>query len=193
MLEKVKVSHGQSDVGLKRLPQVATAFVVLVCVAIRALSGWSEWTLRDAALRNAEVDVANLARSLAQHAEDTFELADTLLIGLVNRLETDGTSPPAMARVQDIIELRKATMGRVRGLFVYDETGRWLATSEKVNLAAFNNSDRDYFTRQRDSPDKQPLIGNPIKSRPGGQWIITVSRRFNHPDGSFPGGVLATP
>jgi hypothetical protein len=34
--------------------------------------------LRDAALRNAEVDVANLARSLTQHAEDTFELADSL-------------------------------------------------------------------------------------------------------------------
>src|SRR5260370_35596289 len=83
-------------------------------------------------------------------------------------------------------------MGGVRGLFVYDETGRWLATSEKVNLAAFNNSDRDYFKRHRDSPDKQPLIGNPIKSRSGGQWIITVSRRFNHPDGSFAGVVLAT-
>ncbi len=191
-MEKLKVSLGRRDAGLKRLPQVATAFVVLVCVAILALSGWREWTLRDAALRNAEVDVANLARSLAQHAEDTFELADTILIGLVNRLETDGTSPPAMARVQDIIELRKATMARVRGLFVYDETGRWLATSEKVNLAAFNNSDRDYFKRHRDSPDKQPLIGNPIKSRSGGQWIITVSRRFNHPDGSFAGVVLAT-
>jgi diguanylate cyclase (GGDEF)-like protein/PAS domain S-box-containing protein len=191
-LEKLKVSLGQRDAGPKRLPLVAAAFVVLVCVAILALSGWREWTLRDAALRNAEVDVANLARSLAQHAEDTFELADTILIGLVDRLETDGTSPPAIARLQDIIELRKATMGRVRGLFVYDETGRWLATSENVNLAAFNNSDRDYFKHHRDSPDRRPLIGNPIKSRSGGQWIITVSRRFNHPDGSFAGVVLAT-
>jgi diguanylate cyclase (GGDEF)-like protein/PAS domain S-box-containing protein len=191
-LEKLKVSLGRRDAGLKRLPLVAAAFVVMVCVAILALSGWREWTFRDAALRNAEVDLANLAQSLAQHAEDTFELADTILIGLVNRLETDGTSPPAIARLQNIIDLRKATMGRVRGLFVYDETGRWLATSEKVNLSAFNNSDRDYFKHHRDSPDRRPLIGKPVKSRSGGQWIITVSRRFNHPDGSFAGVVLAT-
>jgi diguanylate cyclase (GGDEF)-like protein/PAS domain S-box-containing protein len=191
-LEKLKKGLGRRDAGLKRLPLIAAAFVVLVCVAILALSGWREWTFRDAALRNAEVGVANLAQSLAQHAEDTFELADTILIGLANRLETDGTSPPAIARLQDIIDLRKATMGRVRGLFVYDETGRWLATSEKVNLAAFNNSDRDYFKHHRDSPDRRPLIGNPVKSRSGGQWIITVSRRFNHPDGSFAGVVLAT-
>ena len=88
---------GRRDGGPKRLSLLAAAFVVLVCVAILALSGWREWTFRDAALRNAEVDLANLAQSLAQHAEDTFELADTILIGLVSRLETDGTSPPAIA------------------------------------------------------------------------------------------------
>jgi hypothetical protein len=27
-------------------------------------------------------------------------------------------------------------MGRVRGLFVYDDKGRWLASSEKVNNLA---------------------------------------------------------
>jgi len=191
-LEKLKVSLGRRDGGLKRLPLFAAAFVVLVCVAILALSGWREWTFRDAVLENAEVDVANLARSLSQHAEDTFELADSLISGLVNQLEADGTDPAAIAKLQNVIDRRKATLGRIRGLFVYDERGRWLATSENVNLAAFNNSDRDYFKHHRDSPDRRALIGNPVKSRSGGQWIITVSRRFNHPDGSFAGVVLAT-
>ena len=189
--EKPKTSSGRSEAGVKRPPLVA-GFVALVCIAVLALSGWREWTSRDAVLRSAEVDVRNLAQSLAQHAEDSFELADTILIGLVNRLETDGTSPPAMAKIQGVIDLRKVTMGRIRGLFVYDETGRWLATSEKVNLAGLNNSDRAYFQRHRDSPDRHILIGSPVKSRSGGQWVISVSRRFNHPDGSFAGVVLAT-
>ena len=191
-MEKLKVRLGRRDGGPKRLSLIAAAFVVLVCVAILALSGWREWTFRDAALRNAEVGVANLAQSLAQHAEDTFELADTFVIGLAHRLETDGTSPAAIAKLQNVIDLSKPMLGRIRGLFVYDETGRWLATSEKVNLAAFNNSDRDYFQHHRQSADRQMLIGKPIKSRSGGQWIIPVSRRFNHPDGSFAGVVLAT-
>lgn len=42
------------------------------------------------------------------------------------------------------------------------------------------------------SASRDALIGNPVKRRPGGGWITTVSRRFNHPDGSFAGLVLAT-
>jgi diguanylate cyclase (GGDEF)-like protein/PAS domain S-box-containing protein len=36
------------------------------------------------------------------------------------------------------------------------------------------------------------MIGRPVKSRSGGQWILTASRRFNHPDGSFAGVALTT-
>jgi len=54
------------------LPIWAGAFVVLICFAILALSGWREWSTREAELRNAEVDVANLAESLTQHADDTL-------------------------------------------------------------------------------------------------------------------------
>jgi len=166
--------------------------VALICVAILVLSGWREWSSREAELKNAEVDVANLSESLTQHADDTFELADNVLTGLVHRLEVDGTGPEAIARLRTFIDLRKPSLGRIRGLFVYDETGNWLATSEAVSLKGLNNSDRDYFRHHAQSDDHRTLIGRPVKSRSGGQWIITVSRRFNHPDGRFAGVALAT-
>ncbi|WP_354116369.1 MULTISPECIES: diguanylate cyclase [unclassified Bradyrhizobium] len=87
---------------------------------------------------------------------------------------------------------RKYNRKRIRGIFVYDETGRWLATTEDVDLAGLNNSDRDYFQYHRVNTDRGTLIGKPVKSRSGGQWIITASRRFNHPDGSFAGVVLTS-
>ncbi|MBA3727506.1 MAG: diguanylate cyclase, partial [Armatimonadetes bacterium] len=179
------------ELGKTRLPLWAAGFVAMACVAILALSGWREWGSRAVDLKNAEVEMANLARSLTQHAEDTFELADTILIGLVNRLETEGTAASAIEKVQGYLPLRKST-GRIRGIFIYDETGRWLATTEQVNLAGLNNSDRAYFQHHRASRDRGTLIGSPVKSRSGGQWIITVSRRFNHPDGSFAGVALTT-
>jgi len=174
------------------LPIWAGAFVVLICFAILALSGWREWSSREAELRNAEVDVANLAESLTQHADDTFELIDNVLTGLVYQLGIDGSGPDAIARLQAFIGLRKPSLGRIRGLFIYDETGNWLATSEKVSLKGRNNSDRDYFHHHAQSDDRRTLIGRPVKSRSGGQWIITASRRFNHPDGRFAGVALAT-
>src|SRR3979409_1578168 len=123
----------RSDVHT-HLPITAAVVVALVCIAILALSGWREWTSRVAELKNSETDMSNLARSLAQHAEDTLELADAILIGMVDRLQTDGTDPVATARLQTFLDLRKATIARIRGLFVYGEDGRWLLTTEKVDL-----------------------------------------------------------
>jgi hypothetical protein len=189
-------SLAMSSPGRKRgsihLPISAGAFVALICVAILVLSDWREWSTREAELKNAEVDVANLSESLTQHADDTLELADNVLTGLVHRLGIDGTAPDAIARLQTFIDLRKSSLGRIRGLFIYDETGNWLATSEAVSLKGLNNSDRAYFRHHAQSDDHRTLIGRPVKSRSGGQWIITVSRRFNHPDGRFAGVALAT-
>ena len=100
-----------------------------------------------------------LARSLAQHAEDTLELADTILIGMVDRLETDGTGSVATARLQAFLDLRKAALARIRDLFVYGKDGRWLLTTKKVDLPRFNKSDRDYFGHHRESADRNTLIG----------------------------------
>lgn len=180
------------NASLRQLAFLAGGLVALICVALLTLSSLREWGLRHETLKAAEVDLANVAQSLVQHADDSFELADSLLIGLVHRLEADGIGPGAVQRLRDDIDLRKGTMGRVRALFVYDAAGRWLATTEPVNPALFNNSDREYFRQHRASPDKGLLIGSPIKSRSGGQWVITASRRFDHPDGSFAGVVLAT-
>lgn len=179
------------ELGKAHLPLWAAGFVALICVAILGLSAWREWETRDAELRSAEIDVTNLAHSLIQHADDTFELADTILVGLVHRLELDGLGPDTISKLQTYLPTRKSS-DRIRGIFIYDDTGRWLATTEHVDFSRLNNSDREYFRQHRASPDKGTLIGRPVKSRSGGQWIITASRRIDHPDGSFAGVALLT-
>ncbi|WP_051160779.1 cache domain-containing protein [Bradyrhizobium japonicum] len=106
-------------------------------------------------------------------------------------MEVGGRSPAAVARIQTFLQARKYNRQRIPGIFVYDETGRWLATTEDGDFSDFNNSDRDYFQRHRASADRGTLIGRPVKSRSGGQWIITASQRFDHPDGSFAGVVTS--
>lgn len=179
------------ELGKAHLPLWAAGFVALICVTILGLSAWREWETRNAELRSAEIDVTNLAHSLIQHADDTFELADTILVGLVHRLELDGLGPDTITKLQSYLPTRKSS-DRIRGIFVYDDTGRWLATTEHVDFSGLNNSDREYFRQHRASPDKGTLIGRPVRSRSGGQWIITASRRIDRPDGSFAGVALLT-
>jgi PAS domain S-box-containing protein len=176
----------------RSLPSRAVLFVGIVCLALATLEGWREWTSYNADLDEAEMQSFNLAKSLAQHADDTFEIADTVLVGMVERVETDGTSPAALARLGRLLADRVAEQPRLSNLFIYDEDGRWLANSLPQQPVSLNNSDRAYFQHHKSSSDRKPHLGPPIQSRSTGQWVVTVSRRLNHPDGSFAGVVLAT-
>src|SRR5450631_255912 len=175
--------------GLTRLPLLAAGFVALVCVAILGMSGWREWKARADILKDVEVDMANLARSLTQHAEDSLDLLDASILGAVGRLETDGVGPEVLPKLQKVLVARKVALQRIHGLVIADENGDWLVSSGAMGK---NLSDREYFRHHQRSTAREAFVGQPIKSNTNDEWIVTVSRRFNHPDGSFAGVVFAT-
>ena len=138
------------------------------------------------------VATSNLARAMAQQADDTFKEADTALLGIVERVEFDGTGAAALKRLHDILVMHRQELPQLDGLFVYDENGNWIINSTSAPLNRFNNSDREYFIFHRNDSGPGPHIGVPVISRSSGKWVIPVSRRINKPDGSFGGVVLAT-
>jgi diguanylate cyclase (GGDEF)-like protein len=171
---------------------VATSFVILVCVSLVTVEVWLTWRARTVQLHESEVATANLAEAVAQHAYDTIKEADTVLIGLVERLEREPAPQIDLDRIHRLLELRVAELPQLHGIFVYDETGGWLVNSQPVLLKNQNNSDREYFKFHRHHPDRGVHIGPPVRSKSTGEWIVTVSRRFNQPDGTFGGVVLAS-
>jgi len=50
----------------------------------------------------------------------------------------------------------------------------------------------NFFQQHLRSPSKEPFTGPPVRNPANGEWIVTLSRRFNHRDGSFGGVVLGT-
>ena len=182
------MSSGPHKNNLKRLPLLAAGFVALVCVAILGISAWGEWRSRATTLKNAEAGMSNLARSLTQHAEDSVELLDTGIVGVVSRLETDGTDPETLSKLHKLLEARKARLTRTYGIVILDDKGEWLTSS---GIMGVNLGDREYFQHHKHSDSRAVFIAGPFKSRTDGEWIITVSRRFNRPDGSFAGVIVA--
>ncbi|MFZ6770081.1 sensor domain-containing diguanylate cyclase [Undibacterium sp. Di26W] len=167
-------------------------FVILVCLSLVLMDGWRSWAARKNQLSEAQISTANMARAITQHADDTIKGADTALLGIVERIETDGVSSAALARLHKLLVRRTTELSQLKGLFVYDETGRWLVNSLPTTPEKVNNSDRDYFIHHRSHQESKPYIGIPVRSRSSGAWIMTVSRRINHADGSFAGVALAT-
>ncbi len=178
----------------KHLPIMvaATLSVVLGCASLIVLDGWHTWQARDLELHESEIIASNLARSLAQHAEDIILIADATLQEMVGRLESDGTGPASRARLHGLLAERAKVSSWMHGLSVYDEQGRWIVNAESAAVPLRNNADREYFIYHQSHADRGPHIGVPVQSRSKGDWIVTVSRRIDHPDGSFAGVALAT-
>ncbi|MCW8277677.1 GGDEF domain-containing protein [Pseudomonas sp. PCH199] len=172
--------------------RAAVTLLVAVCLSMAVIVTWEVWSSRQYHLHDKEVAMSNLAQTLASQAQASIKQADTLLFGLVDRLENDGVADGRLNRLQRLLGAQRSELSQIHGLFVYDEKGQWIANSNGAEVGVANNSDREYFIFHRDHPDRGPHIGPSIKSRSSGEWIMTVSRRVNYPDGRFAGVALAT-
>jgi len=171
----------------------ATVFVGAVCATLVVVDVWRSFDARGDQLQQMERFSANVARAMAQQADDTIKAADTALADIVERIETEGLGERPLARVHKQMRAQVANLPQLVGLFVYDESGRWLVNSRMAVVEqTFNNADREYFIYHRSHTERGPHVGNPVISRSSGKWIMPVSRRLNKADGSFGGVALAT-
>lgn len=191
-VERLDATAPRSQGARRASMLLAGALIVVLCVSLVALDTRHTREGRELRLVQSETVLTNFTRSLAQHAEDKIKEADTYLTQLVERLQVHGMGEAHATRLQALLMGAVSEMPQLHGLFVYDETGRWVANSQPVLLTQFNNSDRNYFLHHRDNPDERVYVGPPIRSRSTGDWIITVSRRVDKLDGNFGGVVLAT-
>jgi hypothetical protein len=166
--------------------------VAAVCLALVAMAGYRLWDAREAKLDETRRETANLARSLAHHAQDAIEAADAVLLGLRERAESEGTGAAQLERLHRSMAVQGAALPLVQGFFLFDGDGDSLVTSASPGPTGVNYADRAYFRRHRSLPDRGPHVGGPFRSKTNGEWMMVVSRRVDRPDGRFAGVVLAT-
>src|SRR5450830_44958 len=175
-----------------RTSSLAFFFVSIVCITMVVLEIVNAAMNRSAELKETTESLSNVTFAVAQHANETFKETDIVLVGVIERLKHDGSNAATIARTHELLSTRVRELPQLNGVFVYDENGAWLVTSQAKLESKFNNSDREYFQYHRSHADNAPHIGPPVRSRSTGRWILTISRRVNKPDGSFGGVVLAT-
>ncbi|WP_431111128.1 diguanylate cyclase [Variovorax paradoxus] len=182
----------KTDTQSSRVIFGTTLFVVFVCVALLVMNAWLVVRARTAENEQIARANTNLARAVSQQIESTVALAEHIISGIVFELERGDITPDTLQRLQPVLVNHAAEVQAIKGLFIYDEQGRWLVHSEASPAGTKNNSDREYFIRHRTSPSARTLISAPIVSRSSGEWVIPVSRRINDADGNFAGVVLVT-
>lgn len=186
------VPDGASKVHMPAVKR-ASLFLIVICLSLIAIDAWRTWGDRAARLNEANTAMSNIARALARHANDTITVADAVMVGLVERVEVEGTGPAALERLRKLLAQQTRELSPLHGIFIYDANGDWLVNSIKpVEPGRYNNADREYFQHHRDNPSTKAYIGMPVISRSTDEWILPVSRRFNNADGSFGGVIMAS-
>jgi diguanylate cyclase (GGDEF)-like protein/PAS domain S-box-containing protein len=164
-------------------------FVALACTVLIGLEVSRVVAQRSQVIANARLQTANLTRSLTQHAELTFRTADAILIGAVERLENEKLDSAARERLKAWFARDVKNSAQFAAFGVLDSKGTMvlslLGEDEKAQFA-----DREYFLYHQSHDDDALRIGRPVHRLSYG-WFIPVTRRFNRPDGTFGGVVIA--
>jgi diguanylate cyclase (GGDEF)-like protein len=176
-------------------PLIRATFAILVAITIFAIliESWSRRTDYRSQLAQSAIAAENVAQAAEEHVEGAINTVSWLLDGIVERVEMDGVSRPERGRLQEYLETRLGKKNSaLKDLFVHDREGDCLVMASSPSLCSVNNADRHFFEYHRTHADREMRIGPPIMSRSSGEWIITLSRRWNDRHGNFAGIVLAT-
>lgn len=172
--------------------RLAVLLLLTICVSLSLATAWQIWAARQHALAEVDTSNRNLAMALDTYAEGVITQSSMLLLGMAERLELDGTGPENLLRIQRLVQRQERLLDQLNGLVVLDAQGNWLMSSTGPVPAGVNSGDRDYFIHHRDTPGIDIHIGPPIRSRSTGDWVMTISRRFEDREGDFAGVIVVT-
>ncbi|OLF55259.1 sensor domain-containing diguanylate cyclase [Pseudomonas chlororaphis] len=182
-----------SDRALKRLPllKAAVVFISMVCLCLCGLLYLQLAQSYRYDMARAQVASSNLARAMAQQAEDTFVEADLVLASLADWIQKDGYGSAQKPFLQKIFAQRAQALKQLHGLFLFDQDGHWIVTSADQLPLGDGVINRDYFRFHQQNASLQAHVGPAIRNRGNGEWIIPLSRRLNDKQGHFEGVLMA--
>lgn len=158
--------------------------------------------------QEAQARTLALTRLIAEHASNNLDLADLILMGVVDSLSRqDMANPKAISepRRQAVVTMLKKLQARSQGAVVSmsltDVNGivfaNTVGTPPGVSLA-----DRKYFRELKagpitnllelkSGPTTRPVVSELILGRVSKKWGVQVARRIEHDDGAFAGMIVA--
>lgn len=141
---------------------------------------------------SAAVATRNLAQLLEQHLVEEVEKIDLALLSAVEEIERQTANGGIDRQATNAFLARQQErLPGVFGLRVTDAKGTVIYGHGVNPDVRQDNSDREYFTRQRDNPKAGLVIAKPILTRIDKKWAALFSRSIHLPDGSFGGVVYA--
>ncbi len=176
------------------LPNVRTLLIGAAAVLVGGivLMAWSVLDERRVTWQHSLETSQNIGSAMAQDIQRNVEIYDLSLRSVIDGLKMKGIWDVSPEMRRAVLFDGAATARDLGSLLVIDDKGNDVVESASPTPHLGNLADRDSFRVQRDRPDAGLYISGPTRGSNVGEWSIYLSRRLEHPDGSFAGIVAGS-
>ena len=169
--------------------------LALINLCVVALVAFAIVQNRERAVESAQRIADNYAHTLEISFQGFFGRVDLSLLSVVDELEhMDKAKHDDAAAISRLLERQHARIPELVGLRVSDAKGNIRHATGGVANANASIADMEHFIHMREAVGisaASPMFSEPIVGRVSNQRVINVLRRYQHPDGSFAGVVIA--
>jgi diguanylate cyclase (GGDEF)-like protein len=160
----------------------------VVAIAMMALSLVTLYSGRTDALEHSRETSENLVGVISNDVARNMEVYDLSLQAMVDGALAQGISTlPSLVRRQVVFD-RATHAGYLSGAFVFNADGIAVLDRDSDTARHLDANDREFFIHHKGDPSTATFVSHPFVSRVQNAGpTITMSRRINHPDGSFAG------
>ncbi|MBB1074111.1 PAS domain S-box protein [Rhodoferax sp. 4810] len=130
-------------------------------------------------------DLANLTRVSQEHADRTLRSADQVVRFVHERYQAMGNKLDLTALTQQGV-IDAEIFNQVG---IIDAKGIYVLANRPVT-GKLDLSDREHFRVHIAADTGTLFVSKPVVGRATGKWSVQLTRRLNHPDGSFAGVVV---
>jgi two-component system, cell cycle sensor histidine kinase and response regulator CckA len=147
--------------------------------------------------QTAATTTRNLAGTLEQSVDEVLQKIDLTLLTVIDELETQLASGSiGKEKVDTILARHLSRLPGIHNLLASDRAGILTYGTERADDPArisdrISIAERDFFIVLQNNPNAGLVISKPVLGKLSKQWVVIVARRYNLPDSTFAGVVLA--
>jgi diguanylate cyclase (GGDEF)-like protein len=143
---------------------------------------------REAATHASMASAAILSSALEQHTIKAIHQVDQITRFVKYEFE----KTPGQFNLASTVEKGVVQSDTLVQVALIDEHGMLIASTAGAIPKPVDLSDREHFRIHQLSNDDLLYISKPVLGRVSRQWTLQITRRLNHPDGSFAGVVVVS-
>ena len=169
------------------------AAVLVINTFVVALSGLLLYQSRLQHVNRVTIQTQNLVTALELTLSGLFNKTSLTLLTIIDEAEKqleDGVID--WNSLSKFASRQHSRIPEVDSLRIIQANGDMISFDGNKKNIIMNVASLDYFIKHKNDSNARLVFSKPLLSRVTNKWLFTVSQRFNNPDGSFAGIILAS-